>query len=388
MKLLKIKQYQYFSKKSLKPKIISFINTNPDSKIISICHSLLKKSIKYSLKNLEENVFSYSPTQGHLILRQSLVNWIKKNDLLSLTSNEIIITNGAHQAINLIAQTLTKSKDTILVENTSYLGIQKPFQDKNITIKSFPKHLNQLTSEEIKKLINLTKPKLIYLVPELPNLTGQYLSTNKRKLIANLAKKQNFYILEDQTHRQLAYPPGTKSTPTIASLNPNTLTVNSLSKIISPGLRIGWLTTKQQKLIKKIVQQKESSDLSSPTLNQIMTAYILDHLTKSPKILNQISNYYQKKLDLLNIYLKKCLPPNFSWNKHHNGFILWLTGPKSFNSQKLFQKAIKNQIAFIPGHVFFFQESPPFNTIRLSVSHTPINKIKIGVKKLAQVISS
>jgi len=387
MKPSKVKQYQYFNKKSLKPKIISFINTNPDSKVVSICHPLIKKSIKYASKNIKDYVFNYSPPQGHPTLRQSISNWIQKNNSLSFNLNKIVITNGAHQAINLITQTLLKPKDAVLVENTSYLGIQKPFQNKNVTIKNFPKHLNQLTSKEIKKIVTTIKPKLIYLIPELSNLTGKYLSTNKRKLIANLAEKQHFYILEDQTHRQLAYPPGTKSNPTISSLNPNTLAINSLSKIISPGLRIGWLTTKQQKLIKKIVEQKESSDLNSPTLNQIMIAYILDHLIKSPKALNQISNYYQKKLESLDIYLKKYMPSNFNWNKHHNGFILWLTGPKSFNSQKKFRKAIKNQVAFIPGHIFFFQK-PPFNTMRLSVSHTPLKKIKIGVKKLAQAISS
>lgn len=381
---LKIELWKKYIEKSLGSEFISFTSGRPSSKINLFYFKKLNKVIKQLLKKNKEKLFDYSPPEGLFSLRQAIGQELKR-ERIAVSPQEVIIINGAQQGINLVAQLLLKKQNKVLVEKQTYLGIEKPFTDQQAKIFSFPQHLNELKEEKIGRIITKVSPRLIYLIPDFANPTGKSLTLEKRKLLVKLAKKYHFLIIEDQTYRNLVFEKE-ESLPSIRSLYPATIALGTVSKIIVPGLRIGWLIIKDKKLWQKLALQKEANDLCPPRINQEIIARLLTDQNCFKNYLDKIRAYYQEKMNILLLSLEKYMPKEFSWNKPQGGFFVWVKGPKKFDSRKFFYQALKNKVNFMPGFIFYYQK-PEYNTFRLSISGILKDKIEEGIKRLAKTYS-
>jgi len=382
-KPLKIVQYKYYLKESSKDGIISFVGSNPSSKASFFYRAFIDQSLRNIMKRRFEECFSYSNTQGSNHLRQAISGLFIDN--IRVSADSILITNGSQQAISLIAQTLIRPNDNVLVDHTSYLGIEKPLKDSRARIQSFPKPLHELSYSGIEKVIKYVQPKILYVIPDFANPTGQSLTGELRTFLAEFAERYRFFLVEDRSYSCLAYPYN-PLLPSLLSLSSDTLSIGSISKCIAPGLRIGWIASAQINNINKLVLQKETVDLGSSMLVQEISASILEELRKSPKLMDTIKAFYQRRMELLLSSLEKYMPEDFSWTIPHGGFFVWVNGPKSLDSRSFFQRALLNGVGFTPGCLFYYKK-PQNNTFRLSISDVPDTDIEEGVKRLAKAAS-
>jgi len=371
---LKIKQWHHLIKKGNKQNIISFASGRPESKISSIAHKKLvqitKKIINY------KNIFDYSSASGIPSLKQEV---LKK--FVDVSNIDVLITNGAQQAIKLSIDALIPLKGKIIIPNPTYLGIELPLITKKANI--FPLSLHTLSKQQLEKAIKNIRPHLLYVIPDFSNPDGKTLSLEKRKLLAFLAKKYHFFIIEDQTYRFLNYQ--SSLLPSIQSFDKkSTISIGTISKIIAPGLRIGWINASHS-LIEKLTLYKEAEDLFTPSLNQLIVAEFLKDSKNFKNHQKKIKKLYQKRLALLLKLLKQYLSNKFTWENPKGGFYVWIQGSKKFKSQQYLHKALKNNVAFIPGHIFYYK-NPQYNNFRLSISALSKSQIKKGVKKLTKII--
>lgn len=376
-----INLWEKYTKFSSVPNVISFVSGRPGCKSFSLALPKIEKVIE----NLycSPLSFDYSPPEGIKQLRES-ISMKLQNEKLKMPPKNILVTCGGQQAIDLLFKTLLAANDSVLLENRNYINLEIPILNCLAKIKTITRPINSLKNLSLENLIKKVKPKIFYLVPDFANPTGETITLEKRQLIARLAKKYNFFVAEDQAYRDLYYKKF-NLLPPIAKFAPrHTVTIGTISKIIVPGLRIGWLGL-PSRLFPIVLEQKKAADLLTSTFNQLIVAGFMEDKAKFQRHLIKIRFYYQKKMISLLDCLEKFMPDSFSWNKPAGGFFVWLKGPKSFNSQRFFLKAIKNGAAFMPGSTFYFR-NPKKNDFRLSISSVENNQIKKGIKKLSKLL--
>jgi 2-aminoadipate transaminase len=347
-----------------------------------ITSKLFSKKFSKVLSNIAHNnsllnlATDYSPPQGLAPLR----NIIAKN--CHLPPEQIIVTNGAQQALNLILNTYLPADGKILMENVNYVGLQKIILNQKAKPLFFSRPLAMMEKEEIEREIKDNQPKIIYLQPDFANPTGYTMSLKIRKLIAKLAKKYKCLIIEDQTYRELVYKKD-QQLPAIQDLYPSTVVIASISKSITPGLRIAWIVC-PKKYFQYIYEQKKTQDIFTSSLSQLIATELLDsnfyfnHLKETRKI-------YEGRMTLLLDCLRKYMPKGYSWNTPNGGFFVWIEGPKDLDSSKLFRKAVRNGVAIMPGFVFYYHNQR-LNSFRLSISSVSKDLIEDGIIRLSKTL--
>lgn len=381
MKLLKWKNIIELSTKN--KNCISFINGSPDQKICEYYYPLINKTVKKILKRKKSLLFSYSSPQGNIDLRTE-ISKLMKNDG-NFNEKNILITNGAQQALKLIAESLLKPGEVVLMETPTYIGVEKPFVDKGATLESFPDFINDCTEADLEKKIIKCKPKLVYLIPDFSNPTGNSLTLEKRKLLVNLAKKYNFLIIEDQTYRYLFFDKN-KTISSISSFYNKTLVIGTISKFLVPGLRIGWIASKDKKILDTLILTKESNDLSSSNFDQQIVFEVLKEINNNEKILKKVRIFYEKKMSILVDFLEKYFSKDFEWKIPNGGYYIWLKSKNKINTDKLFCKCLKFGVSFSPGSTFYLKKEKN-DEIRLSISSIPEKNIVLGLQVLAKTLN-
>jgi 2-aminoadipate transaminase len=368
---------KFIQASSSKPGIISFASGRPRSDLYIFHYSKLKKILEKISRQKGEQIFGYSPPPGIPKLRQIIAKWHQVDE------NEIIITAGAQQAIDLVAKTILKPGRVVLLEEKNYVGFEIPIENQGAKIAAVP-CLNEISEQNLEKMIKAQRPTLCYVSPDFANPTGETLSLATRRKIIKLCKKYKVSILEDQTYRELVYEEKNQL-PSLKDLDRNVLAIGTVSKTIVPGLRIGWLMA-NEKLYPKLLWQKRAADLCTPIINQMAIAEFLRDNYFLNRYLSQLRKCYQEKMLVLIKSLEKHMPKSFSWNKPRGGIFVWVKGPKTLNSEKLFMPAISNGVAFVPGFVFDYHPSSRPNTFRLSTAPVIKNEIEEGIKRLSATI--
>jgi 2-aminoadipate transaminase len=376
-----LKLWETYLKFTSQPGVISFASARPSNQAYQISFQRIKKIIKRLIKIKKDSLFDYSPPEGIDSFRKAIANfhsWSKP----AISYKNIIVTSGGQQAIDIACRTFLQPKDRIILQNANYIGIQQSIKNRKAKIINICASIEKTSFSSLEKMIKKNKPKLFYIIPDNANPTGETLSLQKRKEIAILAKKYNFLILEDQTYKNLTF----KNNPQLISFKKfcpqNTIIVNTISKIIVPGLRIGWLAT-PSKFFENLLTQKKSSDIFTSTFSQEIISEFIKDQKSFQNHLENIQCHYENKLSILLNSLNKYMPKGFFWNKPRGGFLLWIKGPKNFNSKKFFIKALKNKVSFMPGFVFNYQ-NPQYDSFRLSVSNVKEGEIIEGIKRLVK----
>jgi 2-aminoadipate transaminase len=331
-----------------RPKIISFAGGTPAPEALPV------QLIKQAMIKIDPNP-QYSPTQGLKSLREALAK------IYLVKPKNILITSGSQQALDLIGRVFIDPGDKVYVTNPTYFVALYAFN------AYAPKYVN-----------NMQSAKFSYLVPNFANPTGETLDKKSRIKIARSAK----LIIEDDPYGQLYFE--NKPPRSIYSLAPEkTIYLTSLSKIAGPSLRLGIVIAKPE-IIGALTRAKTGMDLCTSALTQQIADFILNH-PDYPKFLKSARQYYQNKCQTMISALDKYMPKGVKWTQPMGGMFIWVTLPKNIDTQKLYFKALKQNVAFVPGYIFHIG-SGKSSCLRLSYALPSNTQINHGIKTLANLL--
>ena len=345
----------------------------------SIQQTITEVIAKYGAK-----AFQYGATQGVPELREAVA------ERYNVPVERVQITSSSQQGIDVCTRVLVNPGDVILTSSPSYLGALQSFRSYRADIRgvahsenleAFRASYEQVIAQTIEQG---KKIKFLYMIPDFQNPSGESLSIEERQMLVELAEKYDFLIVEDSPYRELRYEG--EHIPTMYSLSPDrVIHLGSFSKIFAPGFRLGWAIAHPE-VLDKIYVCKQSLDLCPPILDQYVAAEFLSSGRLDENLLKSVA-LYKGKRDLLLSLLKAYMPEGVKWTHPEGGLFLFLTMPEGFEAVKFYDKALDAGVAYVAGE-FFHPDGSGKNTMRLNFSFMTEEKIRAGVKLLAELLKA
>jgi DNA-binding transcriptional MocR family regulator len=327
----------------------------------------------------------YSTTEGDPALRRAIAARMGARGLAT-EADDVLITSGSQQALTLIAAVLIEPGDTVLVEEPSYLAALQCFQMAGARVVPVPCDDDGLDPEAIPALVRRERPKLLYTVPTFHNPTGRTLPLERRAALAQAAARVGLWIVEDDPYGELRYRG--EPVPHVASLpgaEDRTIALSTLSKVLVPGLRIGWLRTPGA-LRRALVVAKQAADLHTSTIDQAAAAHWLAACDLDAHIAG-LRAVYAPRRDALVDGLPATLPEGSRWTRPDGGMFVWVRLPDGWDADALLAAALEREVAFVPGRPFF--PGPPDRaTLRLSFTTHTEAEIAEGLGRLRSAVDS
>ena len=360
------------------PGMISFAGGNPspsalpDQKVSDLARHVLEKDGKAILQ--------YGATEGYPSFLESLKPFVEQQ--LGVQIPAVLPVTGSTQAMDLLCKALIDPGDTILVENPSFLGnlqCMKLYQANIIPVESDD---NGLLPDDLESKIRQYHPKMLYTIPTFQNPTGKTLPENRRKAVAELANQYGMVVAEDDPYRDLRYKGA--PVPSIKSFDSDgwVMFLGSFSKIISPGLRVGFIAGNAD-IIRKCTVGKQSTDVHTANLNQaIVDQFIRQGLL--PGHIEKICQEYGIKMETM----LRCLdsfPEGVHFTRPEGGLFIWADLPGKIDAVSMLAKAVEKKVAYVPG-TYFCVDGGHLNTIRLNFSNSSIEQIEYGMNALSSII--
>jgi len=325
------------------------------------------------------DLFIYEDSQGNLALRKNIANLLKKK-IKNISHKEIQITNGAQQGLDLLKKGIIKNSSTIILGSPTYSSAITTFSNF-CKIKTVPMHPDGFDMEILKDLLKSVKIDYIYVMTNFQSPTGYKWSDDKKIKLLNLAEEHNFYIIEDDCLSELYYHSIPTSSIKSMDLNDKVFYINTFSKTIMPGLRLGYLIS-PKKFIPIVINSKFISDISSCNLSQKSLNIFLENYYD--KHLLKIRNFYKNKYQLVKslIFKSKFLKVDYL---PEGGFYFWVSIINNLNSDLLYMKFKERGVSVLPGNIFFYKNNDS-NKIRISFAAVSENEIILGFKIIEETI--
>jgi len=343
---------------------------------------IIEKLASLVIKKYNSLAFQYGQTEGLKPLREALVDFLAEKGIKTSFEN-IGIVSGSQQFLDLVAKVFINPGDYIAVEAPTYIGAVdafSPYQPKFLEVKTDGEGI---IPSDLEKELKQKKVKFLYLIPTFQNPTGRTMSEKRRKELAAVIQKFNLLTIEDDPYGSLRYQ-GEAKKPLQVFAPHQVVYLSTFSKILSPGLRIGFYTGPKE-VFRLINVAKQTADLHTNSFSQLIAAEYLLTGDFNRHLPNIIAIYKKRQQAMLNA-LDQYFPKNFAWTKPEGGMFIWLEGPKNFDSLKTYWQAVKNNVAYVPGQYFFVKPNQGKNTLRLNFTNVSEEKIIKAIKKLAEVI--
>jgi 2-aminoadipate transaminase len=311
----------------------------------------------------------YSSTEGDPQLRALLAERFTGRGLRT-GADEVLVTTGSQQALGLVAAVLLDPGDAVLVENPSYLAALQCFGFAGARLVPVPCDEDGLDPEALPALIAEHAPKFLYVVPTFQNPTGRTLPAARRARLAEIAAEQGLWIIEDDPYGELRYD-GAPLAPIGSQPGgaDRTVTISSLSKVLAPGLRIGWLRAPDA-ILRPLTIAKQAADLHTSTIDQLAARTSLQAADLEAHIAG-LCDEYRRRRDALLHGLAAALPEGSTFNRPDGGMFVWARLPPGWDAGELLRAALRHDVAFVPGFPFFALQ-PDHRTLRLSfTTHAP-----------------
>lgn len=322
-------------------------------------------------------VLQYSMSEGDPRLREEVARRYSA-DGLPTAASDLIITTGSQQGLGLLATTLLDPGDTILVEEPCYLAALQTFALAGAHVVGVPANGDDLDLEALDRLASMHGPKFFYTVPTFQNPTGRTHGLEARRRIAEIARSRGFRIIEDEPYRQLRY--SGDPLPSLAELAPeHVVSLGSFSKVIAPGLRIGWIRTTAD-IRSTVTIAKQAADLHTSTIDQAAAAHYLVSGRSEPA-LDRIRDAYAARRDAMLEALPTALPEGSTWTRPDGGMFVWVRLPEGFDATTALRRALARDVAFVPG-TSFSSGTPDPRTLRLSFTTYSPARIREGLSRL------
>ncbi len=323
----------------------------------------------------------YSTTEGYLPLREFIsARYAKKG--IDVSPDEILITNGSQQGLDLAGKAFLNKADSILVERPTYLAAIQSFGLFEPEFRSVPLLEDGADISALEDILRTHHPKLFYSVPNFQNPTGITYSEEKRRAVADLMNDLGGVFIEDDPYGELRFKG--QDIPSMKKfLGDRAIVLGTFSKVVSPGMRLGWICASQE-IMEKLLVAKQASDLhSSCFVQRIVHRYLIENDMDGH--IAMIKQMYGKQRDAMVQAMEDLFPGNVQFTRPEGGMFLWVTLPEKLSSMKLFDMAIKEKVAFVPGQAFFV-DGGGANTMRLNYSNSDEEKIVEGIGRMAKAL--
>ncbi|MBN2586091.1 MAG: PLP-dependent aminotransferase family protein [Candidatus Fermentibacteraceae bacterium] len=373
-------------KLTAKPGIISFAGGLPAPATFPVDY--VEAAVDGVIEEEHETALQYGPTEGDARLREDFAIIMRK-DGIKTTADHILITTASQQGLDLVAKIFLNPGDTCITGSPTYLGGLQAFKsyqgvpvgveldDRGMIPEKLEETIVRLEGEN-------RKPRFIYIIPDFQNPAGVTIPESRRRQILDIARKGEYLIIEDTPYRQLRY--SGQSQPTFQSMAPEmVLSLYTISKILLPGFRLGWACGPDW-IVDKMVMAKQAVDLCTPPFTQAITHAMLVNGALEKGLETTIQLYSNRRKLMLS-----CLEKEFaeiegvSWTKPEGGLFLWLTLPEGMSTEEIFEQAIEEKVAYVPGSAFY-PNNDNFRSMRLNFSYASEEQICEGVKRLGKVV--
>jgi len=373
-----------------KPGIVSFAGGFPDPAMFDV--EGIKEASNKALTEEPGGALQYGATEGYNPLRAQLSAFMATKGAKDVAPDQLIVTTGSQQALDLLGKTMISPGDKVIVEGPTFLATIQCFRLYGAELISAPIDANGVKTDELEKLIAQHKPKFVYLIPTFGNPSGALLSLERRKKVLEMAVKHNTLIVEDDPYGDLYF--GEAPPPSLLALSPTVpgsrellAHCGSLSKVLSPGLRVGWMIAPAE-LLAKATMCKQFSDAHTSTFAQATAAQYLK-AGRMPNTLKNVRKVYGERALAMGAALKRELGDAIAFTQPQGGLFFWasLTGAngKSKDAGDFAKKAIEQLVAFVPGAPFY-AANPDLATLRLSFATADVAKIEEGVGRLGKAL--
>lgn len=373
-----------------KPGIISFAGGFPDSAMFDV--EGLREASQKALAEEPGGALQYGATEGYEPLRAQLAAFERSKGVDGLQPQDLIVTTGSQQALDLLGKTMIDPGDKVIVEGPTFLATIQCFRLYGADVQSAPIDADGVQVERLEQMIVEHKPKFVYLIPTFGNPSGALLSLARRKRILELAVKHQVLIVEDDPYGDLYF--GEAPPPSLLALSKDVpgsrewiAHCGSMSKVLSPGLRVGWLVAPPE-LLAKATMCKQFSDAHTSTFAQATAAQYLKS-GRMPATLQRVRKAYGERAHAMAVALQRELGDAIAFTEPQGGLFFWarLTGAngKLRDAGELAKRAIEQNVAFVPGAPFFAKDPDPA-TLRLSFATAGVDKIVEGVARLGKAL--
>lgn len=363
------------------PEIISFAGGLPNP--ISFPQEKLLESMNRIVKTFGSKCFQYSITAGLPELRQYIAERYNKKFGLNLSCENVLITTGSQQALDLIGKVFLNENDGVILEKPSYLGAIQAFSQYQPKFYQVELTENGMDTEGLKNVLK-NDIKFMYCIPNFQNPTGLSYSEERRKEVREILQNENIAIIEDDPYGDLRYE-GEKLPYICAGHHKNSILLGTFSKTVTPGMRTGFVISENTEILRNISVAKEASDLHS----NIYSQYLLwDYLTHNDieEHIEKIKALYKKQSTAMLEAMAKYFPKDIKYTVPQGGMFLWVTLPEGVSAVKMFPKALENKVVYVPGDPFYVGMHD-VNAMRLNYTNADSKTIDEGIKRLGKLIS-
>ena len=374
-----------------RPEVISFAGGLPAPEVFPV--ERFQNACQRVLQSKGAMALQYSASEGYTPLREYIAQKMARYGIIASAEN-VLITTGSQQALDLIGKLLINRGDRVLVEAPTYLGALQAFNVYGAEYVSVPIDHDGLCTGQLDEALR-SGPKFMYVLPNFQNPGGVTLSEPRRHELVLLADKYGIPIIEDDPYGQLRYEG--EHLPSLLVLDRdnlrrddgyhlgNVIYLSTFSKTLAPGVRLGWIVAPPE-VISKLVQLKQGADLHSSTFDQ-MVAYEVVHDGYLDEHVKKIRAIYRERRDVMLDALKEYFPHEVTWTHPQGGLFLWVTLPEGLDMDRLFQAAVRENVAFVPGDCFYPDGAEGNRHMRLNFSHSTPQMIREGIRRLGLAVA-
>ncbi|NJD56712.1 MAG: PLP-dependent aminotransferase family protein [Nitrospirae bacterium] len=361
--------------------VISFAGGLPNRDLFPVAE--IKKAAVRLLDEAGGDVLQYSSSEGYRELREWIADRYRLKSIVVHPDN-ILITTGSQQGMDLLGKTLLNDGDSIIIEEPGYLGAIQAFSIYKARFHPVPVSEEGIDLDAFHHALTSHFIKLFYCVPNFQNPSGVSYSENNRQTIAHMLRDRKTILVEDDPYGELRFLGREKSS--FYQLMPEqTVLLGSFSKTVVPSFRIGWIVANDQ-IMEKLVVAKQASDLHTNYFGQrIIHQYLSDN--DIDEHINKIRRAYGRQRDAMVTAIREYFPAEVLYTHPEGGMFLWITLPEGMPAMEVFKEAIKQKVAFVPGDPFYVNKKD-VNTLRLNYSSVDEDTIRTGIQRLGTVLKT
>lgn len=383
LKEIKASEIREILKVTERPEVISFAGGLPAPELFPIDE--INEVNRIVLETDGQKALQYTTTEGFAPLREWIAKRMNNRLGTSFDSDDILITHGSQQALDLSGKVFLDEGDIVLCESPTYLAAISAFRAYGCQFIEIPTDGNGMIISELEKQLHLyPEAKLIYVIPDFQNPTGRTWSLDRRRQLAQTSARYGIAVVEDNPYGELRFEgeflPSVKSFDMLG----NILCTGTFSKIFCPGYRIGWIAGDKD-IIKKYVLVKQGVDLQCNTIAQMVIAKFLE-LYDIDKHIDKIRETYKRRRDLAMETMSKMFPAEVSFTRPEGGLFCWIELPDYMNARDILKICLTKNVAFVPGGSFF-PNGGRENTFRINFSNMPENRIVEGLNQIGNVLN-
>jgi 2-aminoadipate transaminase len=363
------------------PEVLSFAGGLPAPELFPV--QAIAEAHAEVLAREGRAALQYSTTEGFGPLREWVAARLGRRGI-RVTADQVLITSGSQQGIDLVARVLLDPGDVVAVESPTYLAALQAFEGCEASFAAVGSDDRGMDVDDLGRVFAARPPRLVYIVPEFQNPKGTTLSHERRAALLELCRAHRVPLLEDDPYGELRFRG--EAPPPLAALDDAGVVIHlgTFSKTLAPGMRLGWLVGPPD-LVRAVTIVKQAADLHTATLSQRAAAALLERFDYDAH-LAVLRRTYAERCEAMLGALERHLPPGSRWTRPDGGLFIWAELPSGLRADDLFAEALREKVAFVPGSAFF-AESPRHETLRLNYSNRSIELIEEGIARLGRVVA-